>query len=233
MNALPEAASRTYVLPAPAPTPGLGDALHQGLGLPLLALRASMESLHDELASENGGRVFLSGALREVELLGRNVQDLLDFTRMPVAMPLSCTIDEIAGNARRLLIKNQRDRLLIAKPQRSRAIEIDGPLVSIALHRLLANAFEAGSEHVLLSIEQSSESTQFAVVDSAPGSFDPSWALEPFHTTKPNHLGLGLALVRRDVAVLEGVFELERSGLGGTSAAIRVPNRSSGAGVHR
>jgi K+-sensing histidine kinase KdpD len=233
MNALPDAAPRTYVLPANTPTHALGKALQQALGLPLCALRASMESLHDELTSESGGRAHLSGALREVELLGRNVQNLLDFARTPVARPLPCTIDEIVGGTRRLLSRERRERLLVATPPRARAIEIDGPLVSIALQRLLANAFEAGSDHVLFSVEQTSETTRFAIVDSAPGSFDPRWALEPFHTTKPDRLGLGLPLVRRDVAVLEGVFELERFELGGTSAAIRVPNLTSGAGVHR
>ena len=138
-------------------------------------------------------------------------------------MSLACTLEEIASNARRLLDADQRARLIVAKPAQALPLCVDGPLLSITLHRLLANAFEAGSEQVLLAIEQTFRETRFSVVDASTQGFDASWAQEPFHTTKPSRLGLGLALVRRDVAVLGGSFALEQTEHRGTCAAILLP----------
>ena len=61
------------------PNEDLEHALAQGLKTPVAALRASVEGLSSELSGVRPRPAAIPGALEEVELLGRNVQRLLDW----------------------------------------------------------------------------------------------------------------------------------------------------------
>jgi two-component system C4-dicarboxylate transport sensor histidine kinase DctB len=185
-------------------------ALTQGLDRPLSALRASMEALGQELAESGVPPLRIHGVLREVERLADNVRDLCAFATPPVPRALSCSLQEILAGARAQLAPALKARVLVARldpEERPALIEVDGPLLCDCLRRLIENALESGSEHVLLLARLEQGNARFSVIDAAPRGFDPDWAVEAFHTTKPNHLGLGLALTRRDVELLGGELE--------------------------
>ncbi len=209
---------------APAPSGGaFSRALTQGLNLPITALRASVESLSQELSQVGVGALRIVGVLREVERLAENVRELVDFATPPVLRPLRCTLEEILSGARAALPAARRGRVLLARMGRGAALHLDGPLLSTCLRRLTENALEAGSEHVLLVGRAGPGCAVFSVIDDAPGGFDPDSALADFHTTKPNHLGLGIALTRRDVALMNGRLEFLSTPGGETCARITVP----------
>ena len=200
-------------------------ALSQGLNLPLSALRATMESLGQELARSGVAPLRITGVLREVERLAENVRGLCDFASPPVPRPLRCSIQEILESARRELAPEQRPCIVTAQVEPGIGLDVDGPLLSSCLRRLMENALEAGCEHVLLVSRLEPESATFSVIDDAPRAFDPAWALEAFHTTKPNRLGLGLALTRRDVQLMDGRLEFLSTPGGETCARIAIPVR--------
>ena len=58
----------------------LNDALANGLDLPLNALRASMEALNRTLPNDAPSNGVIAGALEEVDLLGRKVRELIEYT---------------------------------------------------------------------------------------------------------------------------------------------------------
>ncbi len=200
-------------------------ALAQGLDTPLDALRATMESLSQELRQGSAtafAPLRIDGVLREVDRLGKNVRELVEYATPPVPSPLACALEEIVHAARAPLSPEQKERVVVARTEPGTALEVDGPLLSGCLRRLLENALEASEGPVLVSARREGHEASFAVVDGAPSALDASFRPVPFRTTKPNHLGLGLALTQRDVALLHGRLEFLSTPGGETCVRITV-----------
>ena len=202
--------------------PGLSTALSDGLNIPLAALRASMEALLREVG-ERPLQATVNGALAEVERLGRNVQDLVDYATPVRPLPLRCTVEEILHAARNALRPAERPRVVVAHTAPRESLVVDGPLLARSLRRILQNALEAGSDQVLVVSRGGAERTSFVIVNDAADSFDPDWAVGAFHSSKRNHLGLGLALARRDLEQLGGRLEIGSGQTGETRVAVSVP----------
>lgn len=202
----------------------LGRALAEGLNLPLSALRASMEALTQELARGGVGPLLIDGVLREVDRLGRNVQELLDYATPPVVRPLRCTIEEIVTSARRQLAGASKNRVVAAHERAGATIVVDGPLLSICLRRLLENALEASSELVLVVTRQENGRTSFTILDDGQEPLDLDRTHATFRTTRPNQLGLGIELARRDVESMLGELEFLACPGGGKLARLIVPD---------
>ena len=207
----------------------LGRALAEGLNLPLSALRASMESLTEELARGGVGPLLIDGVLREVDRLGRNVQELLDYASPPVVRPLRCTLEEIVTNARRQLPAASRSRVIAAHERAGATIVIDGPLLSTCLRRLLENALEESSELVLVVVRQEKGRTSFTVLEDGQESLDADVARATLRTTRSNRLALGIAIAERDVAAMNGELEFLGCPAGGKLARLIVPDSTEDA----
>lgn len=207
-----------------APKQALTQALTQALDRPLNALRASMETLGQEVLGARDGELRMGGVLREVERLGDNVHKLVEFASPPVPCSSPCTLEEILRGARARLEPEQRSRVLGAQSGACE-LHVDGPLLTRCLHRLLENALEASPEFVLVVLRCERELLSLSVIDDAPGNFaaQRDWQPLPFHTTKPNHLGLGLVLTQRDIALLNGRLEFFSSPGGETCVRMTIP----------
>lgn len=199
-------------------------ALSQGLDIPLLALRAAMESLNKSLVREGDSSLILSGALDEVDRLTRNVRELVEFASQPTPMPLRCTVAEILLSASSGLAPQMKRRVITAHAEEDSTLQVDGPLLARSLRRFLENALEAGAEQVLLTARRGLDGTRFTVVDNAPQRFDAEWAVPAFRSTKRNHLGLGLSLAKRDIALLEGSIEFSNGHRGDKFVTVTIPD---------
>ncbi|MEM7309972.1 MAG: hypothetical protein AAF682_25075 [Planctomycetota bacterium] len=203
----------------------LSEALLDGLNVPLSALRASLESLAAGLPREDPRSGTIAGALAEVSKVGRSVQDLAAYAAPPHPRPLRCTVEEIVYSARHQLPKKDRERVLIARVDRGGTLFVDGPLLARCLHRLVENAVEASTGYVLMNVREDDDATLFTTVNrDLHTQLDLEWAQAPFQTDKPRHLGLGLALAKRDIELLGGTLVLTRTPRGETVAMARVPN---------
>jgi signal transduction histidine kinase len=205
---------------------GAARALAQGLDTPLSALRASMESLNLELVQRSTPAIAplrLEGVMREVERLGRNVRELCALAAPPVPHALHCTLEEIVSAARQHLTGEQQGRVVAARCEAQAELEVDGPLLAVCLRRLIENALEASEGVVLIVARIEGEHATFSVIDDAPSALGPDWRPSAFHTTKPNHLGLGLTLTQRDLALLNGRLEFLSTPGGETCARITLP----------
>ena len=202
----------------------LGSALEHGLGLPLSALRASIESLQLRTPEGTQEERSLNGALKKVALISRNIHDLMDLAVPPSVLPSHCTPESIAVSARGSLAVELQARVLVANMAAATSVHMDAPLVTRCLRRLIDNALEAGSEVVLLTLRSEANSTSFTVVDAGASSFDSHWAMEAFHSNKRHHMGIGLSLVARDMELLNGELLLDSAASGETIATLRLPN---------
>lgn len=166
--------------------------------------------------------------LAEARRLAREVEDLIDYERAPRLRCVACTAREIALSARLSLPKAWRTRLLIVQDGLDAALCTDGSLAARALSRLLHNAFEAGSEFVLLTASRRGARLCFSVLDRAPGhGIALERAPEPFVDARAGHAGLGLALAWREASALGGRVCLSRLQGGGTRAELELRSETN------
>jgi K+-sensing histidine kinase KdpD len=196
----------------------LAPALAQGLDLPLCALRASVESLRENLASDAAGRQVAANVLREVDHLGRNVRDLMDYATPPRPRPSRCTASEIAHSALGALPEGARARVTVARERTDAILFVDGPLVVRSLLRLLERAVEREGEVLLFARSEGGRALFGVVAGSALSSAGPR-----------RQTDLSLCVVRRDLGLLAGSLELRTSSHGGTCATVMLPVEPSSA----
>jgi C4-dicarboxylate-specific signal transduction histidine kinase len=114
-------------------------------------------------------------------------------------------------------------------------IEVDRVGLQQVMLNLIINAVEAmsggeGPRELLVATDKAeSEGVLVAVRDSGPGlgPADPELAFEPFYTTKPGGLGVGLAICRSIVEAHRGRMWATSSFPRGTMFQFTIPARSS------
>lgn len=102
----------------------------------------------------------------------------------------------------------------------------------IALHNLLGNALEAvaggspGQRHIRIEARASARGVVVEVDDSGPGLSEEVLPrlFEPFVTTKPDGMGLGLAISRSLLRAQAADLRLAPSRLGGACFAVELPS---------
>ena len=106
-------------------------------------------------------------------------------------------------------------------------VEGDGTRLGVALCCLLENAVEALASPGIVRVEvERRGGVSVAVLDDGPGLGDitPERALEPFFSTRPGHLGIGLNVARTIAALHGGTIEIGAAPSGrGVRAAICIP----------
>lgn len=107
------------------------------------------------------------------------------------------------------------------------AVVIDGPKIRRVLDNLISNATQAMSDGGLLRLpaEVMGEEILFVVSDSGVGisNDELSNLFTPFHTTKEEGLGLGLAYCKRVVNAHGGSISVESTVDVGSSFTVRIP----------
>lgn len=201
----------------------VNQALVQGLDLPLTAMRASLETLRGHLERDAQVRDHFDRLLGEVDRMGRNVRDLVDYMATSEPLPLRGTLTEVVGEAVKGLTDEQRGRIITATDNRAGTIRVDVPLITRALRRLVENSLESGSSFVLVLASNDGTTARFSVVDDGRGELDANWARSAFRSTKRNRLGLGLTITERDVNLMAGSFQLRTTTCGGTAATLTLP----------
>jgi C4-dicarboxylate-specific signal transduction histidine kinase len=101
--------------------------------------------------------------------------------------------------------------------------------LGVAIYCLIENALDAvadiGGGRVTVSCHDREERTVIEVIDDGPGMSREAAerGLEPFFTTKPGRLGLGLNIAKRTAARSRGTLELGTTQASGTRTAIVLP----------
>lgn len=170
----------------------------------------------------------LDVALRELDRLEADVRRILQLGRNELESPQPecvkpCIEDAIAGAApiaKHLHVALQH-RYDEEAEQQSVA---SGEALRNAMSNLVVNAIQAGGDQVEVRIGWKDNELQVEVWDNGPG---PPTAIEhelfePFVTSKPEGLGLGLAVVKRCAETLHGAVSWERQGER-TKFVLRVP----------
>ncbi len=204
---------------------GVAHELRNGLA----TLRGYL-TLVERRPEEGTLRDYLSEMRRESDHLARVVEDFLTFAR-----PESARVEEVDLLA--LLEQAAADPALEAGAVRVEAgrlalprVRGDAQLLERAVKNLLRNAVLAerearGKAAVVCRLERQPETVLLAIEDRGPG-LPPEVRerlFQPFVTTRPDGVGLGLSLAHRIVGLHGGSLRLEDREGGGTKATISFP----------
>ena len=220
------------------------------LRTPLTSIRAFSEIVRDnaDLTPEEH-HAFLGVVTREVERLGRLINDILDMSKIessrmewtivPVSLP------EIVGEAIDALspvLDEHRIRLSLSLGDDD-LVQADRDRLEQVVINLIGNAAKfarPGRGRVHIEIEQKADKVRLLIEDDGPGVapedreaiFGKFVQLRDRVRAKPHGSGLGLSISREIVTAFGGMLHVEESTLGGAAfvmtlrAAQRHPSKS-------
>ncbi len=209
---------------------------------PLTPIQLSAERIRRliERAGPNAASQDLVGAVAEsASLIGREaatlktlVDEFSSFARFPTSQPVPCNLNTIVDNALNVFDGRLKGidiyrELAPALP----TVQADPEQMKRAVVNLIDNAAEA-LEHsvpkeiwVRTALDTDRDVVEIVVGDSGPGI--PPEAKEklflPYFSTKPQGMGLGLAIVSRIVSEHNGSIRVEENRPSGTNFIIELP----------
>jgi hypothetical protein len=203
--------------PAHATSPGsnavIGHAVQRGLLVPIDELRSSMESLRSELGKGVTSDGAVGAVLAEVNRLGRNVQDLLDYTYQPQAKVIECSVNEVVYTARFHVPHDMWSSLYIARDRNLPDLRVDGPVLSRSIARLIEASAPLAQSGVLLNVKRTRSGASFTI--TFQGASD--------HLGDPT--GLCHAIASRDLKVIGCPMIETNTAAGDTTIEIKVQSK--------
>lgn len=217
----------------------LASALTHELNQPITALVSYLQASQIMSAPVGGADQRLSDtlakatneAIRASQVL-RRLRDFYqggDAGKGPAQLTVCCAsvIESLQPR-----LREQAVRLQLVVPHELPPVRADRSQIEMVLHNLVGNAIDAlgavpaAGRELRLRAERDGESVRLAVEDSGSGvAADAlSQLFEPFNTTKPDGMGLGLAISRNLMRAQGGDLAYRRStSLGGACFELRLP----------
>jgi signal transduction histidine kinase len=206
----------------------MASAVAHGVRNPLASIRSSAELLQDEvtnLAAESAADI-----ISEVDRMEKWVRELLTYSQpqdyKPEAVDLAAVILQSTGGYAREA-RRRKVALDTALPLALPKIRGNAALLIQVCNNLVSNALEAMPDHggeVKVSAAAESGGQQVVVVirDTGAGiaAADIDRILQPFFTTKPKGLGVGLTLANRIVKRFGGALHIASKPGQGTTVTL-------------
>ncbi|MBV9158115.1 MAG: ATP-binding protein [Acidobacteriaceae bacterium] len=211
-------------------TAGLAHELRNPLG----TIKASAEMLtkdstreRPEVMSEMAGYI---GS--EVDRMNGLIASFLDFARplqmRPVLADVSAVLDEVVRQQTELA-RARAVNLSLRVNEKVEPFIFDPDLLKLAVSNLVQNAIQASAsgQEVEIRVENATENIMLFVRDHGEG-IQPAHLeniFNPFFTTKPQGVGLGLAIVSKIVDEHQGSIKVFSEVGAGTTFEMAVPKR--------
>jgi two-component system sensor histidine kinase HydH len=167
---------------------------------------------------------------QEVERINRSITELLDFARPTELHKRSCVCRDLITDILRLVEQDAHQGAVAidwnVTPE-DLQIQVDPDRFAQILLNLYLNALQAMEQGGTLTVDvrQQSDQIVWKVTDSGKGIApqDIAHIFDPYFTTKPRGVGLGLAIVHKLVEAHGGDIEVSSSPGEGTSFIIHLP----------
>lgn len=202
------------------------------LGAPLTVIDARAKKLQKRHLDDDSQRQ-LQAIRGQVQRLTKMVNQLLAFSRTPVANKTNVALKQVITQAQQAISFEQRaegPQLLVELLPTDVMLEADIPRLELALVNIFRNALQAARQRVMVTATCTTETVTVHVADDGSGlpeGFSQTQLIEPFTTTKGigHGTGLGLALVSYIVHDHQGKLQLANRDNGGCEVTITLPRR--------
>lgn len=190
---------------------------------PLNFISLSIEHMHDKLAPEdinkqNKFKELINGIKQEITRLNRLVNDFLDYSR-PMKLDIKkVNIKELLDDIIALIwAKAEASKIIIRRlDDVSIDLNLDAELFKSCIMNVISNAIQSmeylDKDNKVLTIktEITNNNLILSISDTGVGikSDDIDNVFEPFFSTKPNGLGLGLSMTKRVIEEHNGKVEI-------------------------
>lgn len=217
-------------------TAGLAHELNQPLAAITNYTEACEVLLQGEMSSRQLGRVqeLVGKAKRSAMRAGQIVRRMRNFVRPNAALQDRVAINALVGEIVELCrteVASAGTELTFQLEARCDEVLADGIQIQQVLVNLVQNALQAlvaaASRERRITVRTSNcdDQVRIDVVDTGPGfpAADPEFAFAPFHSTKPDGLGIGLSICRSIVENHRGKIWTESPPEGGAQVAFTLP----------
>jgi len=166
----------------------------------------------------------------EVTRMNSLITSFLNFARPLQIHPAEEDLDAVVDAVMRQqadLAKQRQVRVVVRKPENGCRFVFDADLLTVALANLVQNAIQASAagQEVVVRMERGVNDVKIWVTDHGCGI--PAQHLEsifnPFFTTKPQGVGLGLPIVAKIIDEHQGRIDVSSEEGKGTSFAVVLP----------
>lgn len=167
----------------------------------------------------------LDDALQGVDRINVLVLELRRFAKTSRSVPIRTSLDVPVGSALRVFRPTLDAHVaLVERLAPTVPVVVEPSQLQQVVLNLVENAVEAARSRVTIVTREENGEAVLEVEDDGPGMPPDvqARAFEAFFTTKPEGLGLGLAIVRRIVEAHRGAIAVA-SGGGGTTIKVTIP----------
>jgi C4-dicarboxylate-specific signal transduction histidine kinase len=209
------------------------------LNQPLAAIRLNAELAGRTVANEP--RTELAGQLRELSVQSARAGDIVHsirrLARRSAFDPAPVDMNEVVATAAKLLEwRMKRAGIAIHIERQSESCLAFGDRIQLeqVIVNLLQNALESlasqaiPSKMIVIHIDQDGDQITVRVHDNGPGLAAGIALFEPFTTTKPDGLGLGLAICQSIVEAHGGRITGANLARGGAEFSLTLPTAAKG-----
>ncbi len=185
--------------------------------------------LHERRCTVATADSSLKVALKQLALTEQQLKGLLSLGRQEPSMRTLCSPMEVTGNVIELVTTTAEHvgvALGVAESPQMPQLWLDREAIQAAILNLLMNGLEAAGRggSVSVQVQQQDDRIVWTISDSGLGPTDDTAArmFEPFVTTKPEGVGLGLALARQVANDHRGALDWSRVA-GRTAFRLAIP----------
>jgi two-component system, sporulation sensor kinase E len=212
----------------------LGSGIAHEIKNPLHAIITSVEVLRDSLEIGEQDQELMDIICEEIMNLKEIIGEFSRFTRLESPKFKSSQINSLITG----MLQNFDKNLFFGIQKEFKLSEnlpeayIDQDQMSNVLKHIIINAIEAMPQGGILSIQTNIVSNEFhekqiqiRIKDIGTGIYeaDIEWLFVPFFSTKPNHIGLGLAYCERIIYYHNGEIKVESELDKGTTFYLYLP----------
>ncbi|MFQ5854199.1 MAG: GAF domain-containing protein [Anaerolineae bacterium] len=207
----------------------LAAAIAHEINNPMQSIRSGLELLARRVPdSDDVSRQYIDILLEEQARVSGIIQQMLDFYRPPQRGRKPTVINDVIRSVLRLIEVNRHEVHVVTQlhPElplvRANADQLKQVFLNLAL-----NAIEAMSNKGRLTITTagSGDDVVIKVIDEGPGiaARDIGHIFEPFYTTRPDGLGIGLSVSRSLIEAHGGAISVRSREGEGATFEIRLP----------